>query len=131
MADIERQEAIQFGSSPERDGGDFHDLSIHCIDCSEPFIWSAGEQAFFAQKELTNPPKRCKPCKRAKNRRIEAVQSARTTGQRQRIECRAECAQCKELTTVPFYPSQGRPVYCRKCFLDMNARQAVSAVSQT
>jgi CxxC-x17-CxxC domain-containing protein len=21
---------------------------------------------------------------------------------------------------VPFYPSQGRPVYCRSCFLEMN-----------
>jgi CxxC-x17-CxxC domain-containing protein len=27
------------------------------------------------------------------------------------------CAQCGQQTTVPFYPSQGRPVFCRSCFL--------------
>jgi CxxC-x17-CxxC domain-containing protein len=129
MSDIER-EAILFGSSPNGDG-DFEDISITCIDCTESFTWTAGEQAFFIQKQLSNPPKRCKPCKRAKNRRIEAVETARTTGQKQRIECRADCAHCGENTTVPFFPSQGRPVYCRKCFLDANAGHAVGASSQT
>ncbi len=129
MSDIER-EAILFGSSSNGDG-DFEDISIKCIDCSESFTWTAGEQAFFIQKQLSNPPKRCKPCKRAKNRRIEAVETARTTGEKQRIECRADCAHCGETTTVPFYPSQGRPVYCRKCFLDMNESVAVGAASHT
>jgi CxxC-x17-CxxC domain-containing protein len=27
------------------------------------------------------------------------------------------------VTTIPFYPSQGRPVYCRACFLEMSASQ--------
>jgi CxxC-x17-CxxC domain-containing protein len=36
---------------------------------------------------------------------------------RQRIEVSVQCAQCGQQTTVPFYPSQGRPVYCRSCFL--------------
>jgi CxxC-x17-CxxC domain-containing protein len=36
---------------------------------------------------------------------------------RQRIEVSVDCAQCGQQTTVPFYPSQGRPVYCRSCFL--------------
>jgi CxxC-x17-CxxC domain-containing protein len=30
------------------------------------------------------------------------------------------CARCGSSTTVPFFPSQGRPVYCRSCFLEMN-----------
>ena len=120
MSDIERQEAILLSSSSNGDG-DFQDISIHCTDCSAPFTWTAGEQAFFVQKELSNPPKRCKPCKRAKNRRLEAIETARTTGERQRIECRADCAHCGDTTTVPFFPSQGRPVYCRKCFLELNS----------
>lgn len=97
------------------------DKAIKCIDCSQDFIWTAGEQSFFRDKQLQNPPKRCKECKKAKNRRLEAIELARTTGKRQRIEVRAECARCSLVTTVPFYPCQGRPVYCRDCFAQMAA----------
>ena len=100
---------------------EFEDTPLTCIDCADQFIWTAGEQTFFRDKALLNPPKRCKECKKAKNRRLEAVELSRITGKKQRIEVKAECARCKEVTTVPFYPSQGRPVYCRKCFVEMNS----------
>jgi CxxC-x17-CxxC domain-containing protein len=99
---------------------EFEDQKLHCIDCGTEFLWSAGEQAFFRDKNLLNPPKRCKPCKQAKNERIAAIAAAQEMGIRQRIEVAVDCARCGERTTVPFYPSQGRPVYCRSCFLDMN-----------
>ena len=99
---------------------DITDQSIQCMDCNEDFIWTAGEQRFFLDKKLQNPPKRCKQCKKAKNLRIEAVAKGRATGKLERIEVKAQCAQCETVTTVPFYPSQGRPVYCRACFLEMN-----------
>lgn len=101
-------------------GSEFEDRSIPCIDCKEDFIWTAGEQLFFRDKELRNPPKRCKACKKAKNSRLEAIELAKTTGQRHRIEVRANCARCETTTTVPFYPCQGRPVYCRACYLALN-----------
>jgi len=100
--------------------GDYQDTPIECIDCAEEFIWTAGEQQFFYDKQLLNPPKRCKQCKKAKNRRLEAIELAKITGKRHRIEVKAQCAMCSAVTTVPFYPSQGRPVYCRDCFLKMN-----------
>jgi CxxC-x17-CxxC domain-containing protein len=96
---------------------DFQDRPITCVDCSEPFIWTAGEQVFFHDKGLKNEPKRCKPCKQAKNDRLAAISAAQAAGVKQRIEVTVICAQCGEQTTVPFYPSQGRPVYCRSCFL--------------
>jgi CxxC-x17-CxxC domain-containing protein len=96
---------------------DFQDRSITCVDCGDPFIWTVGEQVFFHDKGLKNEPKRCKPCKYAKNERLEAISAARVSGVKQRIEVTVICAQCNEETTVPFYPSQGRPVYCRSCFL--------------
>ena len=99
------------------------DTSIACIDCSDQFIWTVGEQAFFLEKNLLNPPKRCKDCKRAKNRRLAAIEMAQVTGKPHKIEVNAECAQCGEKTTVPFYPSQGRPVYCRACF-DQNKAES-------
>ena len=33
-----------------------------------------------------------------------------------RPETRTTCSQCGEATTVPFKPTQGRPVLCRVCF---------------
>jgi CxxC-x17-CxxC domain-containing protein len=33
-----------------------------------------------------------------------------------RPETRTNCSQCGEATTVPFKPTQGRPVLCRSCF---------------
>lgn len=99
---------------------EFDDRTIVCIDCDSDFIWSAGEQAFFRDKNLLNPPKRCKDCKQAKNNRLAAIAAAAETGIRQRIEVSVKCARCSEATTVPFYPSQGRPVFCRSCFLEMN-----------
>ncbi len=96
------------------------DAKILCIDCSKDFVWTAGEQAFFRDKKLENPPKRCKDCKKAKNERLAAIENAQRSGIKQRIEVKVSCARCGESTTVPFYPSQGRPVYCRSCFLEMN-----------
>jgi CxxC-x17-CxxC domain-containing protein len=96
---------------------EFEDLTIKCVDCGSDFIWTAGEQVFFHDKGLKNAPKRCKPCKQAKNERLAAIAAAQAAGTRQRIEVSVTCAQCGQQTTVPFYPSQGRPVFCRSCFL--------------
>ncbi len=106
-------------TAPEEEA-EFVDRPIVCGDCSKSFIWTGGEQAFFRDKNLQNPPKRCKECKQAKNERLAAIASAQASGIRQRIEVAVSCARCTEMTTVPFYPSQGRPVYCRSCFLELN-----------
>jgi CxxC-x17-CxxC domain-containing protein len=34
----------------------------------------------------------------------------------QKVETRTKCSQCGKETTVPFKPTQGRPVFCRECF---------------
>src|SRR5437764_10918793 len=103
---------------------EFEDRTIGCVDCGEDFTWTAGEQIFFHDKGLKNEPKRCRSCKQAKNDRLASISAAQVSGIRQRIEVTVVCARCGQQTTVPFYPSQGRPVYCRSCFL---ASQAMSA----
>ncbi|MCA1590459.1 MAG: zinc-ribbon domain containing protein [Acidobacteria bacterium] len=115
---LERTETVTFAESNEL--AEFEDTNILCIDCSKYFVWTAGEQLFFRDKKLQNPPKRCKDCKQAKNERIAAIAAAQAAGVRQRIEVSINCARCGNSTTVPFYPSQGRPVYCRSCFIEMN-----------
>ena len=112
------------GANAEWAQTEVQDREILCVDCNENFIWTAGEQVFFHDKGLQNEPKRCKPCKQAKNERLAAITAAQTSGLRQRIEVTVKCAQCDEQTTVPFYPSQGRPVYCRSCFLAMRTSTA-------
>ena len=42
---------------------DFLDRLLTCADCGGEFIFTAGEQLFFFDKQFTNDPKRCKPCK--------------------------------------------------------------------
>ncbi len=110
----------QNGESPIKEE-ELLDKKMLCIDCNSQFIWAVGEQIFFRDKGLTNPPKRCRDCKNAKNERIAAVFAARQAGIRQRIEIAVHCAKCKSYTTVPFYPSQGRPVLCRSCFLEKHS----------
>lgn len=126
MSETDSEEFQQTGEKASDLTDEFDDRVINCIDCTSEFVWTAGEQAFFKTKGLENPPKRCKDCKKAKNRRLEAIESARITGQRHRIEVRANCARCAVMTTIPFYPCQGRPVYCRTCYAEMNANGANS-----
>lgn len=36
--------------------------SLNCRDCKEDFVFSSGEQSFYAEKGF-NPPVRCKTCR--------------------------------------------------------------------
>jgi CxxC-x17-CxxC domain-containing protein len=107
-----------------KEASKYQDRSINCVDCGEAFIWTVGEQVFFHDKGLKNEPKRCKPCKHAKNDRLAAISLAQSAAVKQRVEVTVMCAQCHEETTVPFYPTQGRPVYCRACFIAARAMTA-------
>ena len=91
---------------------EYHDKVLKCAECGAEFIFTAGEQMFFADKGFKNEPKRCKACKanRAQANNGSALPSV------QRVETKTVCSQCGKETTVPFKPTQGRPVYCRECF---------------
>jgi hypothetical protein len=38
------------------------DKQLECVDCKQPFTFSAKDQAFFEEKQFVDP-KRCKPCR--------------------------------------------------------------------
>ena len=42
---------------------EYHDKVLKCAECSQEFVFTAGEQMFFADKGFKNEPKRCKDCK--------------------------------------------------------------------
>lgn len=86
----------------------FQDKQLVCRDCSKEFAWSAGEQAFFAQKGFQNPPTRCPDCRRANKDR-------RQGGARQMYTI--ICRDCGKEGQVPFQPrNPDAPVYCADCF---------------
>lgn len=88
---------------------EYSDKVLKCVECGTEFVFTAGEQMFFADKGFKNEPKRCKTCKSARAQGSSA-------GGSQRQETRTACSQCGKETTVPFKPTQGRPVFCRECF---------------
>ena len=110
---------------------EFVDRLLTCVDCGGEFIFTAGEQLFFQDKNFKNDPKRCKPCK---SRRAAGATAAPGAGPAaagiSRTETRTECSECGISTTVPFKPTQGRPVLCRQCFKNKRpaAPEAAAAV---
>jgi CxxC-x17-CxxC domain-containing protein len=87
---------------------EYHDRTLVCVECHQEFVFTAGEQLFYHDKNFKNEPKRCKACK-AKRATVGGPTGAR-------VETQTVCSQCGRQTTVPFKPTQGRPVYCRECF---------------
>lgn len=44
----------------------YEDITLTCKDCGAEFVFTAGEQAFYAEKGFTNQPTRCPACRRAR-----------------------------------------------------------------
>ena len=124
---------------------EFVDRQITCVDCAQPFVFTAGEQEFYSRKGFREEPKRCKVCREVRKAKRSgglpeagarsddygddygnrvAVTSAsgghepvpRRGGGVPREMFDAVCAQCGAETKVPFKPMPGRPVYCRDCY---------------
>lgn len=87
----------------------YQDETIVCKDCGAEFIFTAGEQEFYAERGFQNKPQRCKNC------RDQRKNSAKT----QREMHITTCAKCGKEAKVPFQPSADRPVYCSECFAQM------------
>jgi CxxC-x17-CxxC domain-containing protein len=109
---------------------EFADRLLKCSDCGTEFVFTAGEQLFFFDKQFKNDPKRCKLCK-AKRADMGKPAGAATAAALplSRTETRTECSACGIETTVPFKPTQGRPVLCRQCFQLKRVPSAVAAVA--
>ena len=103
----------------------YTDQVITCSDCGIDFVFSASEQAFFAEKGFASAPKRCSSC-RAQRRAAGGGSSFNNGGgyssggggfdRGPREMHDATCARCGNETQVPFRPTGARPVYCSDCF---------------
>jgi len=109
----------------------FVDRLLTCSDCGGEFIFTAGEQLFFFDKQFKNDPKRCKPCKSKRSGVGLRPGSGPAAAGLSRTETRTECSECGVETTVPFKPTQGRPVLCRQCFQTKQRASVPGAVAAT
>ena len=48
------------------------DMTLVCKDCGVEFVFSEGEQAFFAEKGFTSNPIRCPECRKARKQQRRA-----------------------------------------------------------
>jgi DNA-directed RNA polymerase subunit RPC12/RpoP len=48
----------------------YNDKEIVCKDCGATFVFTAGEQKWYAEKGLENEPVRCPDCRKAKKARM-------------------------------------------------------------
>jgi CxxC-x17-CxxC domain-containing protein len=92
------------------------DKTLRCRDCGGEFVFTEGEQAFYASHGLLNEPSRCPSCRalRKAQRSGEAEAQVGRRGAREMFP--AVCAECGVDTRVPFQPRNDRPVYCSACF---------------
>jgi CxxC-x17-CxxC domain-containing protein len=97
----------------------YTDRTLICRDCGQSFVFSTGEQEFFASRGFTNEPTRCPDCRAARRGRGDNYSGGYASGgyeRREREMFPAVCSQCGKDTQVPFQPRTDRPVYCSDCF---------------
>ena len=87
----------------------FEDKTLKCKECGAEFVFTAGEQEFYAEKGFQNEPQRCKACRDARKNAARGPREFFT----------ATCAACGGEARVPFEPKSDRPVYCSECFAKM------------
>ena len=116
----------------------YQDKTLQCRDCGQDFVFTAGEQEYYAQKGFTNEPRRCPSCRQA--RKAQQGGGGYSSGggyggggsygggsyggggggyertPRQMFD--AVCSNCGKETQVPFQPRGDKPVYCSDCFAE-------------
>jgi CxxC-x17-CxxC domain-containing protein len=118
------------------------DKTLTCRDCGQEFAFTAGEQAFYAERGFSEPM-RCPSCRSRRKAERNATSGGYdnggysdsggyggggggggggySSGPRQLYP--AVCSNCGRDTEVPFMPRTDKPVYCRECFQQQRSQQ--------
>lgn len=122
----------------------FADKTLTCRDCGMEFVFTAGEQEFYAQKGFTNEPTRCPACRQQRKQGRSSggggydSYSGGGGGERggfgggyssdrgQREMHTTTCASCGQEAQVPFVPRGDKPVYCSDCFQNQRSARSTS-----
>ncbi|MDQ6674016.1 MAG: zinc-ribbon domain containing protein [Chloroflexota bacterium] len=100
----------------------YADKTLTCRDCNATFVFTSGEQEFYASRGFDNQPSRCPSCRMA--RKLERSGSPGSTGNAgggyatapRRELFVTTCASCNGEARVPFQPRGDKPVFCSECF---------------
>ncbi len=65
------------------------DKILKCKNCGQDFVFTSGEQEFYARKGFQNEPARCGPCRQARKREREAMSNAYFRHQKERTPFRS------------------------------------------
>lgn len=103
------------------------DQTLYCRDCNQEFVFTVGEQEFYASRGLTNAPSRCPECRAARKQAGGGRgRDSRGGGGYREREARqmytTTCASCGKEAQVPFQPREDRPVYCSDCYQSQGSR---------
>jgi CxxC-x17-CxxC domain-containing protein len=98
------------------------DRTLTCRDCGTTFVFTANEQAFYAERGFSEP-QRCPACRAARKAQRSGDDGYGGGGNRgfssgPRQMFATVCSNCGKSTEVPFQPRGDKPVYCRECFQD-------------
>ena len=91
----------------------YEDKTLKCKECGEEFVFTAGEQEFYAEKGFQNEPQRCKACR----------DKRKNANREQKVEFIGTCYNCGGEAKLPFQPTNDRPVYCSECYAAMKQNQ--------
>lgn len=97
----------------------YREENLTCNDCHTPFVFTIGEQEFYASKGFANKPTRCVKCRAAKKASRNSTgggYDSRPTDNGTREMFEAICSTCGKSAQIPFQPRGEKPVYCRECF---------------
>jgi CxxC-x17-CxxC domain-containing protein len=101
----------------------YADKTLTCRDCNATFVFTSGEQEFYASRGFDNQPSRCVACRGARKaeRSGSGASGAGYAGAGYSAAPRREmfvttCASCNGEARVPFQPRGDKPVYCSDCF---------------
>ena len=108
----------------------YADKVLTCRDCGQSFVFTVGEQEFFASRGFTNDPSRCRDCRTARRGASGGGGGGYGGGygggggggyggggaRRDREMFSVTCSACGNDALVPFQPRGDKPVYCSDCF---------------
>jgi CxxC-x17-CxxC domain-containing protein len=121
-------------------GVSYADKTLACRDCGQAFVFTSGEQEFFASRGFTNEPSRCRDCRSARKADRGGGGGGYSSGgyssggyssggyssgggyggggggRREREMFSVTCSACGNDAQVPFQPRGDKPVYCSDCF---------------
>ena len=84
----------------------YEDKTLICKECGNEFVFTAGEQEFYAEKGFVNEPQRCKACRQARKNASKPA----------RVLFETTSAECGGVAKIPFQPMEGKSYYCSDCF---------------